>query len=30
MRIDGDDHLYLVSRFIGEAWAGALDESLRR
>ena len=30
MRIDGDDHLYLMSRFIGEAWAGALDESLRR
>ncbi len=30
MRIDGDDHLYLMSRFIGEAWTGALDESLRR
>ncbi len=30
MRIEGDDRLYLMSRFIGEAWTGALDESLRR
>lgn len=29
MRIDGDDHLYLMSRFIGEAWAGAFSGSLR-
>ena len=30
MRIDNDDHLYLMSRFIGEAWLGAFDGSLPR
>jgi hypothetical protein len=30
MRIERDDRLYLMSRFIGEAWAGALDGSLQR
>jgi len=30
MRIDSDDHLYLMSRFVGEAWAAALDFSVRR
>jgi hypothetical protein len=29
-RIEGDDHLYLMSRFIGEAWVRALDGSLKR
>jgi len=29
MRIDSDDHLYLMSRFVGEAWAAALDSSVR-
>jgi hypothetical protein len=28
MRIENDDHLYLMSRFIGEAWADAFDSSL--
>jgi hypothetical protein len=28
MRIDNDDHLYLMSRFIGEAWADAFDGSV--
>jgi hypothetical protein len=30
MWIDNDDHLYLMSRFIGEAWADAFDGSLPR
>jgi hypothetical protein len=30
MRIDNDDHLYLMSRFIGEAWLGAFEGSLPR
>ena len=30
MRIDNDDHLYLISRFIGEAWLRAFDGSLPR
>jgi hypothetical protein len=30
MRTDNDDHLYLMSRFIGDAWLGALDDSLPR
>jgi hypothetical protein len=28
MRIEDDDHLYLMSRFIGQAWAGVFDGSL--
>jgi hypothetical protein len=27
-RIDNDAHLYLLSRFIGETWLGALESSL--
>ena len=30
MRIDGDDHLYLMSRFVGEAWAGVFDSNHQR
>ena len=30
MRIDDDSHLYLMSRFIGEAWLVAFDGSLPR
>ena len=30
MRIESDDHLYLMSRFIGEAWMHAFDGSLQR
>ena len=30
MQIDNDDRLFLMSRFIGEAWLGAFDGSLRR
>jgi hypothetical protein len=30
LRIDGDEHLYLMSRFVGEAWSGALDGSVQR
>jgi hypothetical protein len=30
MLIDNDDHLYLMSRFIGEAWLGAFDGGLPR
>jgi hypothetical protein len=30
MRIDGDNHLYLMSRFIGEAWAAVLDGGRQR
>jgi hypothetical protein len=30
MRIDGDLHLYLVSRFVGEEWMEALNGSLHR
>jgi hypothetical protein len=30
MRVDGDPHVYLMSRFIGEEWAKALEGSLRR
>jgi hypothetical protein len=30
MRIDNDDRLYLMSRFIGEAWLGVFDGSLPR
>jgi hypothetical protein len=30
MRIDNDDHLYLISRFVGEAWLRAFDGSLPR
>jgi hypothetical protein len=30
MRVDDDDQLYLMSRFIGEAWLGAFDASLPR
>lgn len=30
MRIDGDNHLYLMSRFIGEAWTAVLDADAQR
>ena len=30
MRIENDDRLYLMSRFVGEAWLGAFDGSLPR
>ena len=29
MRVDGDQRIYLLSRFVGEEWAAALNGSLR-
>jgi hypothetical protein len=30
MRLDGDDRLYLMSRFVGAEWIEAMDGSIRR
>jgi hypothetical protein len=30
MRIESNDHLYLMSRFVGEAWAGAFEGGVQR
>jgi hypothetical protein len=30
MRIDGDDRLFLMSRFIGQEWLEAMDAALAR
>jgi hypothetical protein len=30
MRVEGDPRLYLMSRFVGEEWSGAMNEALAR